>query len=128
MAITVGELVALPHLRLALLSGRAGLDRTVTWAHSSDLDDPWRWLAGGELLMKNGRTLPTTEAEQVAFVEHLSAALVSGLVIGVDPQSPPIAPQALRRADDVALPILSVPFSMSFIVLSRAVADALLSE
>ncbi len=128
MAITVDELVALPHLRLTLLGGRAGLDRTVTWAHSSDLDEPWRWLAGGELLMKNGRTLPASEEEQVAFVEHLSAALVSGLVIGSDPQSPAIAPAALRCADDVALPILSVPFSMSFIVLSRAVADALLSE
>ncbi len=128
MAITVRELVGLPHLRLELLGGRSGLDRAVTWAHSSDLDQPWRWLAGGELLMKNGRTLPRTEDEQIAFVEHLSSAKVSALVIGSDPQSPPFAEGALRRADELDLPVLRVPFSMSFIVLSRAVADALLSE
>lgn len=128
MAITVRELVGLPHLRLELLAGESGLDGAVTWAHASDLDQPWRWLAGGELLMKNGRTFPSSESEQIAFLEHLRTAHISALVIGSDPESPPVEEGALRRADELELPVLKVPFSMSFIVLSRAVADALFSE
>jgi purine catabolism regulator len=128
MAITVRELVCLPHLRLDTLGGTAGLDRVVTWAHSSDLEEPWGWLSGGELLMKNGRTLPRTEREQISFIRGLAAANTSALVIGSDPESPEVSEGALRCADDLEMPVLRVPYSMSFIVLSRAVADALLSE
>ncbi len=128
MAITVRELVGLPHLRLDTLGGSAGLDHVVTWAHSSDLEEPWGWLSGGELLMKNGRTFPRREHEQVGFIRGLAAAHASALVIGSDPESPEVSEGALRCADDLEVPVLRVPYSMSFIVLSRAVADALLSE
>jgi purine catabolism regulator len=110
------------------LGGVTGLDHVVTWAHSSDLDEPWGWLSGGELLMKNGRTLPRTELEQISFIEGLAAAQTSALVIGSDPESPEVSEGALRCADNLEIPVLRVPYSMSFIVLSRAVADALLSE
>jgi purine catabolism regulator len=128
MAITVRELVRLPHLRLETLGGIAGLDHVVTWAHSSDLDEPWGWLSGGELLMKNGRTLPHTEREQIDFIEGLAAAQTSALVIGSDPASPEVFAGALHCADNLEMPVLRVPYSMSFIVVSRAVADSLLSE
>ena len=128
MAITVKELTELPHLRIEVLGGSSGLGHTVTWAHASDLDEPWGWLSGGELLMKNGRTLPRSEDEQVVFIEGLFSARTSALVIGSDPESPPLSERALQRADELNIPILRVPYSMSFIVLSRTVADALLSE
>ena len=128
MAITVRELTELPHLRMEVVAGSSGLDHLVTWAHSSDLDRPWAWLSGGELLMKNGRTLPRNADEQVDFIEGLVSAHTSALVIGSDPESPPISERALRRADDLGMPVLGVPYSMSFIVLSRTVADALLNE
>src|ERR1039458_3289325 len=121
MAITVKELVELPHLRIEVLGGSSGLDHVVTWAHSSDLGQPWGWLYGGELLMKNGRTLPRSIDGQVAFIEGLFSARSSALVIGSDPESPPIAERALQRADELSMPVLRVPYSMSFIVLSRAV-------
>jgi purine catabolism regulator len=128
MAITVKELAELPHLRIEVLGGSSGLGHTVTWAHSSDLDEPWGWLSGGELLLKNGRTLPRSEDKQVAFIEGLFSARISALVIGSDPESPLLTERALERAEELNIPILRVPYSMSFIVLSRTVADALLSE
>jgi len=128
MAITVRELAGLPHLRIEVLGGEQGLDRVVTWAHSSDLDEPWTWLTGGELLMKNGRTFPTSEADQVTFLEGLSSARASALIIGADPALPDITSRALAKADELALALLKVPYSMSFIVLSRTVADALSNE
>jgi purine catabolism regulator len=124
VTISVGDLVEQPHLRIETLAGAIGLSATVTWAHSSDLAEPWDWLSGGEMLMKNGRTLPRSAQGQVAFLEGLAAARASALVIGADPSTPRITRPMLARADQIGLPLLLVPYSMSFIVLSRAVADA----
>ncbi len=125
---TVRDLADQPHLRLEVLAGREGLDRTVTWAHSSDLPDPWDWLAGGELLMKNGRTLPRAAPGQAALLDSLATAGVSALVIGTDPDTPPITARMLAVADEHSLPLMRVPYSVSFIAVSRAVADASLRD
>jgi purine catabolism regulator len=124
MSISVRDLVGQPHLQLEVLAGEDALDRAVTWAHSSDLPEPWDFLAGGELLMKNGRTLPRSAAGQLTLIEGLAAAGASALVIGTDPDTPRIAVKAVRRAADLGLPLLRASYSVSFIVLSRVVADA----
>ena len=128
VSISVRELVDQPHLRLEVLAGARGLDRPVTWAHSSDLPDPWDWLAGGELLMRNGRTLPRSATGQVALVEGLAAAGASALIIGTDPDTPKIAGRTIQRAESLDLPLVRTTYSVSFIVLSRAVADATTHE
>jgi len=128
VSISVRELVDQPHLRLEVLAGSRGLDRAVTWAHSSDLPEPWDWLTGGELLMRNGCTLPRTATGQVALVEGLAAAGASALVIGSDPETPKIAIRTIQRAESLDLPLVRTTYSVSFIVLSRAVADATTHE
>ena len=111
MSITVRELAGLPHLRCVWLAGESGMDHEITWAHSSDLEEPWAWLLGGEMLMKNGRTMPRSASAQVNFVEGLHGAGVSALVIGVDPRSVPLSLRARERADTLGLPILEVPYT-----------------
>ena len=69
--ITVGELLEMPHLRLSLHSGASGLDRTVSWTHTTDLPEPWRWVAGGELLMTNGMSMPRTASGQEQLLRQL---------------------------------------------------------
>lgn len=128
MSITVKELADQPHLRIEVLAGRGGLERAVTWAHSSDLAQPWDWLSGGEILMKNGHTFPRRSEAQVSFLEGLNGSGASALIIGADPHTPSLSRQALASADRLGLPLLRVPYSMSFIVISRAVADASVSE
>jgi purine catabolism regulator len=128
VSISVRDLADQPHLRIEVLAGAGGLDRDVTWAHSSDLPEPWDWLSGGELLMKNGRTLPRSPARQAALVEGLARAGAAALVIGADPDTPAVAGRVIARADTLGLPILRVPYSVSFIVLSRTVADASIHE
>ncbi|MGH3403081.1 MAG: PucR family transcriptional regulator ligand-binding domain-containing protein, partial [Streptosporangiaceae bacterium] len=128
MSISVWDLAGQPHLRIAVIAGAAGLDRAITWAHSSDLPEPWDWMSGGELLMKNGRTLAAGAKGQAALIEGLASAGAAGLVIGIDPDTPPVSPRAVALADQLGLPVLTVPYSVGFIVLSRAVADALTSE
>jgi purine catabolism regulator len=124
MAITVRELIRLPHLRFTLVAGEAGLDREVSWVHTSDLPEPWRWHGAGEMLLTNVVGLPAEEAEQAQFVERLSECGASGLGIGLGLSGPPLLGGALCRAEELALPLLTVPLSTPFTAVVRAVADA----
>ena len=124
----IGELLGLPHLRMSLLAGPSGLERHVTWAHSSDLAAPWDWIAGGELLMKNGRTMPRSADGQVAFLRNLAAAAAAGLLIGSDPRTPALTRRARDEAGSLGLPVLEIPYSVSFLAVSRAVADASMED
>lgn len=124
MSITVGELLRLPHLRMSLLAGADGLDRAISWVHTSDLADPWGWLGFGELLLTNGTGLSPDGAEQARFVTRLAEAGASGLGIGLGMSGPPLTPEMHRRADALRLPVVTVPYSMQFTTVVRAVADA----
>ena len=122
--ITVRELTRLPHLRFSLVAGESGLDHEVSWVHTSDLPEPWKWHGSGELLLINSVGLPADEGEQVQFVERLTECGASGLGIGLGLSGPPLLPGAIKRADDLALPVLTVPLSTPFTTVVRAVADA----
>jgi purine catabolism regulator len=124
MTITVRELVRLPHLRFTLVAGESGLEHEVSWVHTSDLPEPWKWHGSGELLMTNSVGLPAEEEQQVQFIERLSECGASGLGIGLGLSGPALLSAALRRADDLALPLLTVPLSTPFTAVVRAVADA----
>ena len=128
MALRVSDLLGMPHLRLELTAGSTGSGARVTWAHASDLDTPWQWMTGGELLMKNGRTLPRSSAKQVTFLQRLADIKVSGLVIGLDPETPPLTGAAQSTADARRLPIIFAPYSVGFAAIGRAVADANMQE
>src|SRR5882757_10885725 len=88
VSVTVADLLAMPRLNLTLLGGGAGRGRTISWAHPSDLDHPWDWLTGGELVLRNGETLPVERAEQLAYLRRLAENGAAGLVIGADPRTP----------------------------------------
>ena len=88
MVYRVADLVDTPHLRVELQAGAAGLDRQVAWAQTSDLEEPWSYLAGGELLMKNGQTLPESARGQTALISGLAEKGMCGWVSGLTPPRP----------------------------------------
>ncbi|MEU0495540.1 PucR family transcriptional regulator [Mycobacterium sp. NPDC006124] len=128
MAYLLTDLVDTPHLRLTVRAGARGLDRPVFWAQTSDLDEPWSWLAGGELLMKNGRTLPDSQEGQAALIRGLAENGMCGVVIGLDATSPALSPAAVTLADELGFPVLLVPYSVGFAAIGRAVAGGAESD
>ena len=64
--LTMRALTARPDLEIRIRAGHGGLDRTVRWAHVTELHDPVRWLRGGELVLTVGLNVGATEAEQRA--------------------------------------------------------------
>src|SRR5689334_4611075 len=124
MPYRVRDLLETPHLRLTLKGGGDGLDKPVTWAQTSDLEEPWLYLAGGELLMKNGQTLTESPRGQTALIRGVAENGMCGMVISLDAATPALTPAAVALADDLGLPIMTVPYSVGFASIGRAVADA----
>jgi purine catabolism regulator len=124
VSVTVADLLAVPRLRLTLLAGAAGRDRRITWAHPSDLDHPWDWLTGGELVMRNGETLPPGLPERIGYLRRLAETGAAGLVIGADPRTEQLPAELLDAADELGFPLLWVPYGIGFATVARAVADA----
>ncbi len=124
LSITVRELLQLPHLQAVLLAGAQGVDRAVSWVHTSDLPNAWEWHGSGELLLTNGTGLPLDPARQSEFVTRLAGTGASGLAIGLGMPSPPLTAALTARADALGLPLMTVPFSVPFTAVVRAVADA----
>jgi PucR family transcriptional regulator, purine catabolism regulatory protein len=124
VSITIRELLQLPHLQATLIAGSDGLDRAISWVHTSDLPNPWEWHGSGELLLTNGTGLAAESSVQVNFIERLAGSEASGLALGLGMSGPPLTSAAKDRAERLGLPILSVPFNVHFTAVVRAVADA----
>ncbi|WP_197374720.1 PucR family transcriptional regulator [Mycolicibacterium baixiangningiae] len=128
MTVTVGDLVETPHLGLEVLSGGAGLGRSVSWTHTSDLPEPWRWITGGELLMTNGLSFPKAAADQEALLTKLDESGVAGLAIGEKMYCPRLTQRFTRRSEQLGFPVLRIRYPLPFVAISRAVAEATLLD
>lgn len=105
-------------LGLALLTGEDRLDRPVRRVYTTDLLDPRRYLAGGELVL-SGLMWRRTPADSETFVAALAQARVTALGAGEAAYGsvPPDLVDACRRH---RVPLFAVPVQVSF----RAIIDA----
>jgi purine catabolism regulator len=124
MTMTVRGLLDRPRLQLKLVGGATGLDREITWAHASDLPEPWDYLGPGELLLTNGTGIGSAPDAQVHFAERLARIGASGLVVGLGTGGAPVTPELAERVGVLGLPLLTVPYSIRFSDIVRAVAEA----
>jgi purine catabolism regulator len=125
MAITVGQLLRIPHLQMSLRGGAAGLDHEISWVHTSDLPNPWEWQSTGELLLTNSNGLAAGDVAQGAFIEELAKAGTSAFGVGLGmPRGSELTATLTARADELSLPVLSIPYHVPFTAVVRAVADA----
>ncbi len=128
VSITVRELLDMPHLQLRLHSGKAGLDRQVSWTHTSDLPEPWQWVSAGELLMTNGMSFPAAAADQEHLLDELQRVGASGLAIGEEMFCPRLTQRFTKASERLGLPVLWIRYPMPFVAISRAIAEATLLE
>ncbi|OBF27203.1 hypothetical protein A5724_03600 [Mycobacterium sp. ACS1612] len=121
--LTVAELVADPDLGLQLVAGRSGADREIEAAAVSELVNPGPWLQGGELLLTIGLLLPKTLAGCRSYLADLDAAGVRAVGIGLGAELPhQKAPARLvSAADEIGVPLLTVPDPVPFIAVTKAV-------
>lgn len=128
MPATLASLVRTAALKLTVLAGADRLDAAVPWVHTSELDDPTPYLAGGELLLTTGLKLGTDPAALRGYVHRLADAGVVGLGFGVGLGHDSVPEPLVAAAEERGLPLLRVPRPTPFIAISKAVSAALAAD
>ena len=123
--LTVRDIADLPSLRLELAAGADGSDRPIAWVHVSELEDPTPWLEGGELLITTGLGLGSTARSQRDYVRRLAGHGLAGLAFGVGFGWPEPPAALAEEADRLGFPVLSVPYEVPFIALTKAISSQL---
>ncbi|MFI6511355.1 PucR family transcriptional regulator [Streptosporangium sp. NPDC050855] len=112
-------------LGLSLVSGRDEPDPVLRWVVTTDLLDPGRYLAGGELVL-TGLVWRQDAADSETFVRCLAEAGVSALGAG-DPDRDELPPDLVRACLRHRIPLLHVPAALSFAELTEHVVRRLSS-
>ena len=97
--LTVQDLIDIELLKLQAVAGLAGTSRQITWAHTVDLPDPWRWVSPGDLVMTTGLGIPRSAKAQTTWLEHLVQSNASALVVAPRQDAPPLSRNLLEAAD-----------------------------
>ncbi|MEU8798804.1 PucR family transcriptional regulator ligand-binding domain-containing protein [Spirillospora sp. NPDC048819] len=113
------SLLAMPALRLEVVTGEEELDRTIRWVVTTDLLDPGRYLRGRELVL-TGLVWRSGPADSETFVRALADAGVSGLAawdlaLGTVPDD---LVEACRRH---RIPLFKVPEDVAFATVTEEV-------
>jgi purine catabolism regulator len=121
--LTVAELIEDPELGLELVAGAEGAAREIEAAAVSELANPGPWLQGGELLLTIGLLLPQTTDGCRSYLAGLAAVGVQAVGLGLGAELPhQHAPARLiTAADEIGMPLLTVPDPVPFIAVTKAV-------
>jgi len=126
--LTVQDIASMPGLRLTVAAGAEGLGRRVTWLHVSELSDPTQFLEGGEFLLTTGLGVGEMETTQRAYVRRLAKHGLAGLGFSVGFGFPDVPPALVEEANRLGFPVLSVPYAVPFVAITKAAFSHLASE
>ncbi|SNR75618.1 purine catabolism regulatory protein [Haloechinothrix alba] len=129
MPLTVRALVGRSDLKLSLVAGAAApnVDESLSWALISELPDPSSYIDGGELVLTTGSRL-SQSAERKRYVAWLVEAGAVALGFGLSEYYPNVPGELVETAEELRLPLLSVPVETGFGTISRLVAERISDE
>jgi len=110
-----------PALGLRLLAGAGAADRAVAGAHTTDLDQPARYLLPGELVLTNG--LWTEHVDGATWATEVATAGAAAIGFGLADHHPEVPADLLAACEGLGLPLLEVPEELSFSMIAAAAAD-----
>ena len=114
-------------LGLELAAGAKGAKGPIRWVHISELEDPTRWLTGGELLLTTGIGL-STPARQRNYVARLAEHGLAGLGLGTGFEHKRLPKAMVAEAAERELPLFEVPYEMPFIAITERAFTELVNE
>ena len=127
MPIYLSNLLAAPELDLRQHGTAPLASAPLQWVAVTELEDPFPFLGGGEVVLTTGLR-QRTGAAQRSFVDsvHRAGALAVGFGTGLSHAKVPAA--LIEAADARGLPVFEVPYQTPFVALGKKVADALSSD
>ncbi|HEX3789563.1 MAG TPA: helix-turn-helix domain-containing protein [Pseudonocardiaceae bacterium] len=124
--VSVRAVAAMAELRLTVRAGQRALDRPVSRIYGTELPDPARFLAGGELVL-SGLLWLRTDADVPRFVAALAEAGVAAL-IACDADTGVLPPALVEQCRRRGVPLLEGAPDLSFAVITDRVGLALAGE
>ncbi len=113
-SLTVRDLLAEPEFHLQLLAGANSIDRGVEGIHLSELDDPTPWMVPNSILLTTGLNIEADVAAGIRLLDTLAGAEMAGLGIALDHYLKEIPPIMIRRAEELQLPLFTLPMTVAF--------------
>ncbi|MEV6768230.1 PucR family transcriptional regulator [Nocardia sp. NPDC051030] len=130
MLLSVADVLAMPVVRAGQpeVIGGGPLDRPVRWVHVSELPDVAKLLVGRELILTTGQALSTGDCATVEYLESLSAAGVSGLVVELGTYVHELPPIVGETADRLQLPVIALGRVVRFVEVTEAVHRVIVAD
>jgi purine catabolism regulator len=126
--LTVKDIAELPELGLTVAGGSDGLDNEVSWLHVSELTDPTQFLEGGEFLLTTGLGVADMATTQRAYVRRLAKHGLAGLGFGIGFGFAEVPAPVVEEANKLSFPVLTVPYEVPFVAITKAAVTRLASE
>lgn len=126
MPLTVATALSeLPSLSSAIIvAGRSGLDRVIVWSHIVDNPEICPWVREGVLLLTTMFAINKDQVEQQReIIKYLANMNLSGVIISVGRYIQKIPPCMLDEAEKHNFPIITVPWDVPFIELTREIHE-----
>lgn len=128
MAISLAALLGVASLNLTKAgAAETTLHQDINWVAVTELEDPQRFINGGELVLTTGVRLKSAN-EQRRFVRQVQRAGAVGIGFGVGLSHDAVPPALLAEANRWGLPVVEVPLETPFIAIGKLVADARSAE
>ena len=125
---TISDFLKLPNFSdLRLLAGEDGISSEVTNVTVVDTPDGTNWLNGGELVITTAYMLHE-EKDLLDFLRTLSSRHTAGVGIKENRYLSAIPSAALQLADELHLPLISVPEAYPFVDIINPVLTQIISQ
>ena len=125
---TISDFLNLPNFSdLNLLAGENGLDRELTNVTVVDTPDGTNWLNGGEFVITTAYMLHE-EKDLLEFLQVLHEKQAAGVGIKENRYITTIPEAALKMADELNLPLISVPEAYPFVDIINPVLTQIISQ
>lgn len=128
VGVPVRWLLNQPDLNLRLRAGTAGESAEITFAVTTELANPGRWLTGGELVLTTGIVLPPDEAGRRAYLREFADCEVAAIGFGLGLSHDAIPPELIDEAESLGIPLFEVPLPTPFVAVVKTVMDRLAEQ
>ena len=111
-----------------VVAGQKGLHRVIRWTHIVDFPDVEPWVRAGDFLLTTAFALKDNPAMQRELIPSLVQKGLSGMAVAIGRYFYEIPPEMTRSADDLAFPILTIPFEIPFVEITQAIHRRIVTE
>jgi len=129
MDLTVKAALALPVLKEArVLAGEAGLGKAIERVTILDAPDISNWVSGNELILTNAYLFQTQPGLEIRLLKDFAAKGCAALGVKLGRFIESLSPEFLALADELAFPIIHIPFDAIWTDIINSVLTEVLAK